>query len=44
MSLEDALASCLVQYDPVAVRNDAGDVIGVVHPEDLAGAFQVNRA
>lgn len=40
MTLEDALATCLTRYDPVPVRDATGQVLGVVHPGDLAKALQ----
>ena len=44
MTLEDALASCMSLYEPVPVHDDNGQVIGAVHPQDLARALQADRA
>ncbi len=44
MTLEAALASCMSLYDPVPVRGDGGEVIGMVHPADLASALQVEES
>ncbi|MCV6586276.1 MAG: glycine betaine/L-proline ABC transporter ATP-binding protein, partial [Marinibacterium sp.] len=43
MTLEEALASCMSLYDPVPVRNKAGDKIGVVDPKVLAAALQAEE-
>ncbi len=40
MTLEDALASCMKLYEPVPVRDASGNVLGMVHPQDLAKALQ----
>ena len=41
MTLDDALAACIARYDPVPVRDEAGEVVGMVDPHDLAAALQV---
>ena len=43
MTLEDALAACISLYDPVPVHDAKGNVVGVVHPSDLAAALQVEE-
>ncbi len=43
MTLEEALASCIAQYDPVPVMGDDGACIGVVDPADLARALQAEE-
>jgi glycine betaine/proline transport system ATP-binding protein len=42
MSLDTALAKCMMLYQPVPVRNEAGDLVGSVHPRDLAAALHVD--
>jgi len=42
MTLEEALASCMTLYQPVAVRDGDGQVVGSVHPQDLARALTVD--
>ncbi|MEM7320656.1 MAG: glycine betaine/L-proline ABC transporter ATP-binding protein, partial [Pseudomonadota bacterium] len=42
MTLDEALAHCMQLYDPVPVRNAAGQVVGTVYPSDLAAALQVD--
>jgi glycine betaine/proline transport system ATP-binding protein len=44
MTLEDALASCMKLYEPVPVRDAEGNLLGSVHPEDLAAALQAERS
>ncbi len=44
MTLESALASCMSLYEPVPVRGDGGEVIGMVRPTDLASALQVEES
>jgi glycine betaine/proline transport system ATP-binding protein len=44
MTLEDALAFCVERYDPVPVRDPAGQVLGHVYPHDLAKALQAEKA
>ncbi|MDJ0639763.1 MAG: ATP-binding cassette domain-containing protein [Paracoccaceae bacterium] len=44
MTLEDALAACMRLYKPVPVRDADGDVLGLVHPQDLARALQAEKA
>lgn len=41
MTIDDALASCMQLYHPVPVRDGDGTVVGMVHPQDLASALQV---
>jgi len=41
MTLDAALARCMDLYEPVPVRDETGQVIGVVNPADLAAALQV---
>lgn len=43
MTIDAALASCMSLYQPVPVRDKAGNIAGIVHPKDLAGALQVDR-
>ncbi len=43
MTLDAALASCMSLYEPVPVHDGAGQVIGMVHPADLAAALQVDE-
>lgn len=43
MTLEEALAACTEQSDPVPVKNESGDTLGVVHPRDLASALQADQ-
>ena len=43
MTLETALASCMSLYDPVPVRDAAGQVVGMVRPQDLAAALQAEE-
>ncbi len=42
MTLEQALASCMTLYQPVAVRDGDGRIIGSVHPQDLTQALMVD--
>ncbi len=44
MTLEDALASCMKLYQPVPVHDGDGKLVGMVHPQDLAAALQVDEA
>ncbi len=44
MTLEEALASCMLLYDPVPVWSKDGKKIGVVDPSVLAAALQVDEA
>jgi len=44
MTLEEALASCMLLYEPVPVRDGAGKLVGMVHPSDLAKALHVEEA
>jgi glycine betaine/proline transport system ATP-binding protein len=44
MTLEAALARCISLYDPVPVHDEAGKMIGVVDPADLAAALQAEEA
>lgn len=41
MTLEDALATCIAQYQPVPVQDGDGKTIGMVRPDDLAAALKV---
>lgn len=43
MTLEAALAACISHFDPVPVQNEAGQVIGMVNPADLAAALQAEE-
>ncbi len=43
MTLEAALATCMSLYEPVPVRGDSGDIIGMVDPADLASALQAEE-
>ena len=40
MTIDAALASCMKLYEPVPVWDDAGNIVGTVHPRDLARALQ----
>ena len=42
MTLEAALASCMSLYEPVPVRDRAGNLVGAVQPADLAAALQAD--
>lgn len=44
MTLDAALAHCMNLYEPVPVRNEGGEIVGTVHPSDLAAALQVEKA
>ncbi|MCL6283145.1 betaine/proline/choline family ABC transporter ATP-binding protein [Ruegeria sp. 2012CJ41-6] len=44
MTLDAALAKCMNLYEPVPVRDSSGEVVGIVHPSDLAAALQVDEA
>lgn len=44
MTLDDALASCMSAYKPVPVRDGDGKLVGMVHPQDLAAALQVETS
>ncbi len=44
MTLDDALAACCVSYGPVPVKDGDGNIVGIVHPKDLASAAQVEVA
>jgi glycine betaine/proline transport system ATP-binding protein len=43
MTLDDALASCMLLYEPVPVWDGDGKMVGVVHPSALAAALQVSE-
>lgn len=43
MTLEDALATCMAHYEPVAVYDDAGNLLGTVDPQDIASALKADR-
>ncbi|HSF95478.1 MAG TPA: betaine/proline/choline family ABC transporter ATP-binding protein [Thermohalobaculum sp.] len=43
MTLDGALARCMSLYQPVPVRDAAGEIVGVVNPSDLAAALQVDE-
>ncbi len=43
MTLDAALAHCMELYEPVPVRDEAGNIVGTVHPSDLAAALQVDE-
>jgi len=43
MTLDAALATCMSAYDPVAVRDASGAVIGQVDPGDLVTALHVEE-
>lgn len=43
MTLDAALARCMELYEPVPVRGDDGQLVGVVNPADLAAALQVEQ-
>ena len=43
MTLENALASCLNLYEPVAVHDGEGRIVGSIHPQDLAQALMVDQ-
>ncbi|MGR3500893.1 quaternary amine ABC transporter ATP-binding protein [Pseudaestuariivita sp.] len=40
MTLDEALGVCCRGFDPVPVQNSAGEIIGQVHPRDLAAALR----
>ncbi len=40
MTIETALAKCMTLYEPVPVRDDAGELAGFVRPGALAAALQ----
>ena len=44
MTLDDALATCCVSYEPVPVKDRDGRIVGMVHPRDLASAAQIEAA
>lgn len=44
MTLDTALAHCMSLCDPVLVRDEAGAIVGSVHPADLAAALRVEEA
>ncbi len=44
MTLEDALATCMAHYEPVAVYDDGGNLLGTVDPQDIASALKADRA
>ncbi len=44
MTLDAALAHCMELYEPVPVRDKTGNIVGTVHPSDLAAALQVDDA
>lgn len=44
MTLEVALASCMSLYEPVPVHDRDGKIVGMVRPQDLAAALQVDGA
>jgi glycine betaine/proline transport system ATP-binding protein len=44
MTLDTALAQCMQLYQRVPVRDENGQVVGAVHPADLAAALQVEEA
>lgn len=44
MTLEAALATCIASYEPVAVTDETGKVIGQVDPADLASALQAEES
>jgi glycine betaine/proline transport system ATP-binding protein len=43
MTLDAALARCMALYEPVPVRGEDGQLVGVVNPADLAAALQVEQ-
>ncbi len=43
MTLDTALTKCMELYEPVPVRNAEGNVIGAVHPHELANALQAEE-
>jgi len=43
MTLDDALASCVLDYEPVPVCDGDGNIVGVVHPSALAAALQTSE-
>ncbi len=43
MTLDTALTKCMELYEPVPVRDAKGEVIGAVHPHELANALQAEE-
>jgi len=43
MTLETALGNCMSLYEPVPVHDGEGKIVGMVRPQDLAAALQVDE-
>jgi len=44
MTLDTALTKCVNLYDAVPVRDEAGTIVGTVHPSDLTAPLQADDA